>query len=149
MKKSATVATILFLGFAIGALIVSVKLPLGTLNAPAAGFFPAVLAALLAMTSLLGFLNALRSGHESADQAEPLRWKKIVFTVSSLLVFAFVFESFGYLVATFLFITFLLRIVEQRTWGLAVGVAFAASFFSYLIFGLLLGTPLPAGWLPI
>jgi putative tricarboxylic transport membrane protein len=149
MKKSATASSALFFGFAIGALIVSMKLPLGTLNAPAAGFFPAVLAALLALTSLLSFINALRSGHERADPAEPLRWKKIVFTVSSLLVYAFVFESFGYLVATFLFIIFLLRIVEQKTWGLAVAVAFVAAFFSYLIFGLLLGTPLPAGLLPI
>ena len=149
MKKNATVASILFLGFAIGALLVSMKLPFGTLNAPAAGFFPAVLAALLAMTSLLGFINVLRSSHESADEAEPLRWKKILFTVSSLLVFALVLETFGYLVATFLFIIFLLRIVEQKTWGLAVAVAFAASLFSYLIFGLLLGTPLPAGLLPI
>jgi putative tricarboxylic transport membrane protein len=149
MKKSATVTSLLFLGLAIGAFIASMKLPFGTVSAPAAAFFPAVLAALLAMTSLLALVSALRSSDETAVEAERLRWKKIVLTVGSLLVFALLFEILGYLAATFLFIVFLLRAVEQKSWGLAVAVAFSASFFSYLIFSFLLGAPLPAGLLPI
>ena len=149
MKKSAIATSILFLILALGAFIESIKLPFGRVSAPAAGFFPAVLAVLLALTSLVAFVEALRGSHENAAQAEPLRWKKILLTLGSLLVFGFVFERLGYLLATFLIIIFLLRAVERQSWGLALSVALSASLVSYIVFGLLLGTPLPAGLLQL
>ena len=149
MKKSAIVTSILFLILAFGAFIESMKLPFGRVSAPAAGFFPAVLAVLLALTSLFTIVEALGGSHEGVAQGEPLTWKKIVLTLGSLLVFGFVFERLGYLLATFLFIIFLLRAVERQSWGLALSVALLASLVSYLVFGLLLGTPLPAGLLQL
>ena len=147
MKKSATVASIVFLVVGLGAFIESTKLPFGSVSAPAAGFFPAVLAVLLALASLCFFVETLRGSHEGAVQREPLTWKKIVLTLGSLLVFGVVFERLGYLLATFLFIIFLLRAVERRSWGLAISVALSASIASYVVFGLLLGTLLPVGFL--
>jgi putative tricarboxylic transport membrane protein len=140
---------VLFLGLAVGAFIESMRLPFGTVSTPAAGFFPAVLAVLLAITSLFACVAALRSGSKSVGRAERLTWKKLLLTVGSLLVFAVVFEHLGYLAATFLFIIFLLRTVEQKSWALAIAVGLSASVGSYLIFGLLLGAPLPAGFLRI
>lgn len=149
MKKSATVTSILFFFLALGAFIESRKLPFGSVSAPAAGFFPAVLAVLLMLAALLAFVESLREHDTGLIRTEPLAWKKIVLTLGTLLIFGFVFERLGYLLATFLFITFLLRGVERQSWGLAMAVAFSASFLSYVIFGLLLGTPLPAGFLQI
>jgi hypothetical protein len=149
MKKSAALASILLLALALGALIESMKLPFGSVSAPAAGFFPLVLSALLALTSLLGFVGALRGSGASSVEEQSLSWKKILLTLAALLVFALAFERAGYLVATFLFIIFLLRLVERKDWGLALAVGFSAAVISYVIFGLLLGTPLPAGFLQI
>jgi putative tricarboxylic transport membrane protein len=143
------ITSVVFLGLAVGAFIESMRLPFGSVSAPAAGFFPAVLAVLLAITSLFACVDALRSGDKSVAQAERLTWKKLLLTVGSLLVFAFVFERLGYLVATFLFIIFLMRTVEQKSWALTIAVGLSASVGSYLIFGLLLGAPLPAGFLQI
>lgn len=143
------ITSVLFLGLAVGAFIESMRLPFGSVSAPAAGFFPAVLAVLLAITSLLACVDALRSGNKSVTQAERLTWKKLLLTVGSLFVFAFVFERLGYLVATFVFIIFLMRAVEQKSWPLAIALGLSASVGSYLIFGLLLGAPLPAGFLQI
>jgi putative tricarboxylic transport membrane protein len=149
MKKDAIVTSILFLMLALGAFIESMQLPFGRISAPAAGFFPAVLAVLLALTSLLAFLQALRGSNDGAAQSEPLKWKKILLTLGLLLVFGLVFERLGYLLSTFLFIIFLLRAVERQSWRLALSVALSASVVSYIIFGLLLGTPLPAGFLQL
>ena len=149
MKKDAIVTSILFLMLALGAFVESMKLPFGRVSAPAAGFFPAVLAVLLALASLFAFVEALRGSHEDAVHGESLTWRKIVLTLGSLLVFGFVFERLGYLLATFLFIIFLLRVVERQSWGLAISVALSASLVSYVVFGLLLGTPLPAGFLQL
>jgi len=149
MKKEAIVTSILFLLLALGAFIESMKLPFGRISAPAAGFFPTILAVLLALTSLFIFVDALRGSHDGVPHGEPLKWKKILLTLGSLLVFGLVFERLGYLLATFLFILFLLRAVERQSWGLALSVALSASLVSYIIFGLLLGTPLPAGLLQL
>jgi putative tricarboxylic transport membrane protein len=149
MKKSANLASISLLALAFGAFIESMKLPFGTVSAPAAGFFPLVLSALLALTSLFGFVGALRESEASLVAEQSLVWKKILLTLGSLLVFALAFEGVGYLVATLLFIIFLLRLVERKSWGLSLGVGVSAAIISYVIFGLILGTPLPAGFLPI
>ena len=80
---------------------------------------------------------------------DPIERHRLVLTLGSLLICGVVFERLGYLLATFLFIIFLLRAVERRSWGLALSVALSASLMSYLVFGLLLGTPLPAGFLQL
>jgi putative tricarboxylic transport membrane protein len=147
MQKDDLVTSILFLMFTLGAFIESMKLPFGRVSAPAAGFFPAVLAVLLALTSLFIFVEALRGSHDHVAQGKPLKWKKILLTLGSLLVFGFVFERLGYLLATFFFIIFLLRAVERQSWRLTLSVALSASLVSYIVFGLLLGTPLPTRFL--
>src|SRR5262245_40657293 len=149
MKKETIVTSILFLLLALGAFIESMKLPFGRISAPAAGFFPAVLAVLLAVNSLFILVGVLRRGHDGAAQGESLKWKKILLALGSLLVFGLVFERLGYLLTTFLFIIYLLRIVERQSWRLALSVALSASLVSYIVFGLLLGTPLPAGLLQL
>jgi hypothetical protein len=149
MKKSGTITTLLFLALALGALFEAMKLPFGRVSTPADGFFPAVLAALLAVTSLLAFVDARRAGEAGGVRQERLTWEKILLTVGSLLAFAFLFATLGYLVTTFLFVTFLLRTVERKSWGLALAIGLSASFVSYVVFGLLLGTPLPSGFLQI
>jgi putative tricarboxylic transport membrane protein len=116
---------------------------------PRAGFFPTILAALLGVVSLIGLIAAFRDGGEQASRESRLVWNKISLTVTALLVFAVIFERVGYVVTTFLFVAFLLRIVERRSRTLAAAVAFSASLISYVIFGLLLGAPLPAGILPV
>ena len=80
-----------------------------------------------------------------ASRGESPIWKRIVLAVAALVVFGLLFESLGYVISTFLFIAFLLRAVEQQKWGLAVVVAFFTALATYLVFGLLLQTPLPGG----
>ena len=147
--KRAAVAWLFFVLIALVAFYEALKLPFGRTNAPGAGFFPAVLAALLAVVSLIGLIAAFRDAGEQQISESRLVWKKIILTVTALLAFAFIFEYVGYLVTTFLFVAFLLRIVERKSWTQAGAVALSASLVSYIIFGLLLGAPLPAGLLPI
>ena len=147
--KRAAVAWLFFFLIALGSLYEALKLPFGRTNAPGAGFFPAVLAALLAVVSLIGLIAAFRDASEQKISESRLVWKKIILTVTALLAFAFIFEYVGYLVTTFLFVAFLLRIVERKSWAQAGAVALCASLVSYIIFGLLLGAPLPAGLLLI
>ncbi|MBI2361487.1 MAG: tripartite tricarboxylate transporter TctB family protein [Deltaproteobacteria bacterium] len=149
MKKSSTVTTIVFLAFALGAVIEASKLPFGRMSAPQPGFFPIVLSALLAIISVLVLVEVVKGREEASVAREQMSWKRIGLALGALFAYAFLFEVLGYLVTTFLFVTFLLRVVDRKGWGMAIAVAFSASFVSYVLFGLLLHTPLPAGLLPI
>ena len=73
----------------------------------------------------------------------------MLLTLAALLAFAAIFEFAGYVVTTFLFVMFLLRAVERKSWTQAGAVALSASLVSYILFGLLLGAPLPAGILRV
>jgi hypothetical protein len=148
MKRSAFI-WLIFAGFALAAFSQAGKLPFGRTSAPGAGFFPSVLAVVLAMIALIGFVSRLRSNGASETLAGPLLWGKILLTVMVLLAFGAVFEFAGYLVTTFLFVMFLLRAVERKSWIQAGMVAVSASLVSYILFGLLLGAPLPKGFLRV
>ena len=69
--------------------------------------------------------------------------------VGALVAFGFLFESLGYLISVFLLIGFLLRVIEPMRWWLMITIALLSSVLSYLLFGVLLSTPLPAGLLPL
>lgn len=147
MKKSSTITTVLFLVFALGAFIEARKLPFGRVSTPQPGFFPLILSALLAITSVLVLVEVVKGREEGVAAREQVSWKRIGLALGALFAFAFLFEASGYLVTTFLFVMFLMRAVDRERWGLAIAVAFSASFFSYVLFGLLLKTPLPTSFL--
>lgn len=149
MRKSVTITAVLFLALALGAFIEARKLPFGRVSAPQPGFFPLILSVMLAIISLLVLVEVVKGREEGVVPREQLRWNKIGLALGALFAFAFLFESLGYLVTTFLFVTFLLRAVDREKWGVAIVVAFSASFVSYVLFGWLLQTPLPAGFLGI
>jgi putative tricarboxylic transport membrane protein len=147
MRRTGVISAVTLLGLALGVLREASKLPFGRLNAPQAGFFPLILALLLAVFSLVLVTQTIGGSKEQsgASREESASWKKIVLAIAALAVFGIIFESLGYVVSTFLFIAFLLRAVAQQRWSSVVVVAFLTSLTTYLVFGLLLNTPLPGG----
>jgi putative tricarboxylic transport membrane protein len=149
MRRVGVISAVTLLGLALVALLEASKLPFGRLSSPQAGFFPLILATFLAIFSLLLMAQAISEPKEPsrASRRGSAIWKRIVLAVGALFVFGVLFESLGYVMSTFLFIAFLLRAVEQQKWSLVVVVAFFTSLATYLVFGLLLNTPLPGGFL--
>jgi putative tricarboxylic transport membrane protein len=146
MRRANLISAVTLLGLALATLLEVSKLPFGRLNAPQAGFFPLILALLLAVCSLVLLAQSIGGPKEkSAASQGAAIWKKIVLALAALAVFGVLFESLGYIISTFLFIAFLLRAVERQKWSLVVVVAFLTSLTTYLVFGLLLNTPLPGG----
>ncbi|HEV8719817.1 MAG TPA: tripartite tricarboxylate transporter TctB family protein [Candidatus Binatia bacterium] len=147
MQKTGVISAATLFGLALAALLEASKLQFGRLNSPQAGFFPLILAIFLAIFSLVLMAQAISEPKEEsgASRGGSAIWKRIVLAVGALVVFGVLFESLGYITTTFLFIAFLLRAVEQQKWSLVVVVAFFTSLATYLVFGLLLNTPLPGG----
>jgi putative tricarboxylic transport membrane protein len=147
MRTTGVISAVTLLGLALTALLEASKLPFGRLGSPQAGFFPLILAVLLAIFSLILMVQAIAGRKEKswASHGPAAIWKKVVLAIGALVVFGLLFESLGYILSTFLFIAFLLRAVERQKWSLVVVVACLTSLTTYLVFGLLLNTPLPGG----
>jgi len=147
MDKKRLITSLVLIAITGLVLVEASRLPFGTLKTPQAGFWPLILGVILALLSLIHLGETLkrRSGKNSSFWAEPRAWKTIFLVVVSLVVFGFCFERLGFLISFFLLMGFLLRVVEPLKWRWVFVIALLSSVLSYLIFGTLLGTPLPAG----
>ena len=136
------------LAFAVFVAIESCRLGLGEWNNPGAGHFSLGAAILLGVVSLSVFVKGLRkrSGKkEVASDAEPLKSKNVVFVLGGMIVYALLFDKAGFLLSTFLMITFFLKAVFPQRWLVTVSTAFCCAVGSYLLFNVLLGAELPKG----
>lgn len=147
MRKRNLISSIVLIALAIAILVNAGQLPFGNLWAPAAGFFPVILGALLAILSLILLVQAMKGKKEEASLFDMTsgRWEKIGLSVGGLLAFTVFVEHLGYIISSFLLVAFLMRAVEPQKWSLVIVVAFFSSLVAYLVFGSWLDTPLPKG----
>ncbi|MFH1083921.1 MAG: tripartite tricarboxylate transporter TctB family protein [Pseudomonadota bacterium] len=121
------------------------KLGLGTFHRPGPGFLSFCAAIVLGTLSLS--LVSLGSFRNREDEAAWKSWGRISLVVLAIFGFTLLLEKLGFLPSAFLFIFFLLKVVERRRWGFAVGVALLIAVASYAVFDVLLKAQLPEGLL--
>ncbi|HEX9265290.1 MAG TPA: tripartite tricarboxylate transporter TctB family protein [Candidatus Binatia bacterium] len=151
MKRSDIAASVILIGLAVFVLFESRNLPFGSMRVPQTGFFPATLAILLLIFSVIllaqCFLNI--ETVRAADRIAEEGWVRIGATLATMAGFAFALERLGFLLSTFVLMILLLRAIESQSWPKVVAIALATAVVAYAIFGWLLGIPLPVGALGI
>jgi putative tricarboxylic transport membrane protein len=147
MDKRIFYTAVTLLLFTFVGLMEASKLPFGSLRSPKAGFFSLILTVLLGILSLMLLGQALkkRAKGEGNVKAPSISWKKLCLVTGALLAYGLSFEYLGYILSSFLFISFLLCAIEPQKWWLVIVVAFLVSLGSYLVFGVLLKATLPQG----
>jgi putative tricarboxylic transport membrane protein len=90
-------------------------------------------------------VESLRSSEEIVQETGQMNWVKIALVLLSLVSYAFFLERLGFVVTTFVLLTFLLGWIEGTNWGRSLGVASAAALGSFAIFELWLKIRLPKG----
>jgi putative tricarboxylic transport membrane protein len=133
------------LGFVAG----GVKMGLGPLNVPGAGFFPAVIGGILSTLSL-ALLIATALGKTVATEKqrfwkEKNSWVKIFLVLLSLILFMVLLEFLGFITTTIIFVLFLLKFVGKKGWRISIVMAVLVSLGSYALFKMALGVALPGG----
>jgi len=126
-----------------GAAVAASKLPFGGLRNPGPGFFPWWLGLVLLLLGVVLLVQAIRE-RAGAGAAAERPWK-VLLLLAVLAVYVLVLDAAGYLIATFLVVVFMLRVLEPQRWSVALGVAALAAAGSYVLFAVWLGVPLPAG----
>ena len=110
------------------------------------GFFPLWLALALSVVALALLLRpAAAAPRPVAGPPERLRPGKAVLAVLATAVYAAALEPLGFVLTTFLFLVFLLTVVEPRRRTAALAIAAATAGACHLVFKAWLDVQLPAG----
>ena len=146
-KTKITAANIALFWIALGVLLCyeATRLGVGTASEPGSGFIFFWSGLILVVLSLLAFAESLRDGEEAIREIGAMNWRKIVLVLLALLSYAFFLEKLGFVLTTFVLLSFLLAMIEGNHWSKSLGVASAAAGGSYAIFELWLKIRLPHG----
>jgi putative tricarboxylic transport membrane protein len=117
---------------------------------PGPGLFPLVLAAGFTLVCLILLIAAIRApadvvSAESGGIGEGGIGWKVLATLGVMLVYAFVLEPLGFVVATCGLLCFFFRALEGMRWTVAVAASALTSVVTYVIFKVWLYVRLPPG----
>ncbi len=146
-KTSIAAASVALFWFALGTLLCygATRLGVGTVSEPGSGFIFFWSGLILVVLSLITFAESLRNGEEASRGIGAMSWGKIAFVLLALLSYAFFLEKLGFVLTTFVLMSFLLAMIEGKHWSKSLGVAIAAAAGSYAMFEFWLKIRLPHG----
>jgi len=124
-------------------------LPYGKVRDPGPGFLPWWLGVILGMMSLALLLKSTWQKKEAKSLGDlwrsKIRWARIFLALLALFLFASLLDTAGFLIISFLFLSFLLRFIEPQPWKSVIGWAIAGSASFYLVFEVWLALRFPKG----
>ncbi len=131
--------------------IASVRMGVGTLRNPGMGFMTFGSSALLGILSVILFLRTFSSKKKEEIKAGSVfagrLWKRVLWVFIALLVYSEVMPWLGYLISTFLLMSFLYWIVRGQRWGWVLVSSLITTIVTYYVFSILLNCQFPAGLL--
>jgi putative tricarboxylic transport membrane protein len=147
MKKADLITGIVLLilsGLVIGE---ALRMPPSASFGPGAGFLPFWVGVILAVLAVLLLASVWTRQVTKKDTISPFPGKKALLAVTGVLgglaAYIFLIEVLGFLVDTFLYVAFLLGVVERERWRMTVFVALFTTVGLYVIFQVLLTIGLP------
>jgi hypothetical protein len=147
MKVYDRTSSLFWLLVSISVFIESLRLGIGTLHNPGMGFLTFGASGILGILSLVLFLQS--SLRKEKMKAQPLfegkLWKRIVFVLALLIVYSRVMPVLGYLISTFLLMTFLFWILERKRMVLVFVSSILTTLITYFVFSKWLNCQFPDG----
>lgn len=136
-----------WLFFSIVLCIESYRLGLGSYHNPGPGFLPFWTGFVFAVFSLLLLILTYRTGKELNGESvfEKIKWSSVILVFSSMLIYALVLETLGFLISTLLFMAVLLAIIARKKWYIVGIIAVTTALATYAVFQLWLKSQLPKG----
>ena len=153
MFKKDLLGAIGFLAFGFFMVFQSTRLPVWK-HGPDTGFFPFVIAiGIVGVSVTIAIRSLLLTSRTQASEEGVKREKNQinVYKISSYAALTLLYGIFigklGFLLASGIFLVLILRYVEKQSWTLTLLGALPSVVAGYLLFGVLLGVPLPRGWI--
>ncbi len=124
-------------------------LEVGTLHDPGSGFIFFWVGLIMVGLSLSILIRAIREKAKAGEMKSlwaGVQWKKTIYVLISLFLYAYAFIPLGFLLSTALLLIFLFKAVEPQRWSVAIAGAVLSAFAAYAVFHLWLGSQLPKGF---
>ena len=136
------------IGLALGGFVIwsGLKLKLGTINDPGAGFvlfYTGILMCLFAASITIAALT--EGGPTLGSRWANTRWTKPLLVIVCLIAFAFALNPLGFLLSSIPLMLLLLRVVDPVRWPLAIPIALLVPLGMWWVLKRLLLIQLPSG----
>jgi putative tricarboxylic transport membrane protein len=139
-------AALFWLGVSLFVVWAGWDLGTGMVAAPGSGFLPFWAGLLMCGFSAAVLWSALNvAGPSIASLWAGVRWGNVIFMIASLVVYAALFETLGFLLATIPLLLVLLRGVDPVPWRTAVPLAVLSTLAVWWVLKRLLLIQLPSG----
>ena len=138
---------IILVGFYVAA--GAVRLGVGSVNKPGAGFIFLWLAVILVGLAVIDLVTSIIGNKRKSAGRKPLwkgfRWGKVILVLAGVSVYTIVLDILGFIFSTFFVLLFLFKAVEPVEWKDAVIGSVLTIAVVYAVFGIWLKVPFPAG----
>lgn len=140
------------IGLGLGGFVIwqGLKLKLGTINDPGAGyvlFYTGILMCVFAGSIIVSAVTD--GGPTLASRWENAHWGKPLLVIACLIAFSFALEPLGFLLSSIPLMLLLLRLIDPVRWTLAIPVAVLVPLGMWWVLKRLLLIQLPSGLLGI
>lgn len=135
-------------GFALGVFVVwsGVKFNIGTINDPGSGFVLFYTGILMCLFTASIAIGAVRDGGPAFGALwTGVLWTKPLIVILALVVFAVLFDTLGFLLASIPLLLFLLRTIDPVRWTVAIPLAVLTPLGCWWVLKRLLLIQLPSG----
>lgn len=129
------------------AFVQSLRLGIGTPQNPGMGFIAFAASGLLGLLSIFLFIQASLSKEkaEVGPAFSGMSKKKVLCILIALVLYAKLMPIVGYLISTFLLMSFLFWIVRGRKWWSVVASSLLTAVITHYVFSVWLNCQFPAG----
>jgi Tripartite tricarboxylate transporter TctB family len=140
-------SSLFWLLFSIFVFIESNRLGIGTPQNPETGFISFGASGLLAILSIILFLQSSlkKEGAKIKSPFQETLWKRVFLVLIALLLYTKLMPFGGYLISTFLLMTFLFFIVERQKMRWVLGLSSLSTLVTYYVFSKWLNCQFPPG----
>jgi hypothetical protein len=149
MKALDLASSFFWLAFSIIVFVASLRVGIGKLHNPGMGFMALGASGILGILSLALFLQALLRKEDGGH--EPLfagrAWKRVIFVLIVLFLYAWLMPTLGYLISTFIGMSLLFGVLEEKRRGIVLLCALLSTLITHLIFSKWLNCQFPVGFL--
>jgi putative tricarboxylic transport membrane protein len=147
MKRVDLVISLIWIILGINICMGSIKLTLRDFHNPGPGLVPFLTGVFLALFGLILMFSSILEEPEDEEKLVWVKetWKRVLLTLLALCGYGLLLELLGFLITTFLFFFFLVKLAEPKKWMTPIVFSGVTAILCYLVFSVGLKSQLPRG----
>lgn len=149
MKKYFVLGDAFFIVLSGAICLMSINLDLGSFGTPGTGLIPFIWALIMGLLALADLLTGIMGSWKrlyGENVGSQINWGKVVLTIICMFVYAFLFETIGFLLLTFFFLAIFFQMLDPKPWWKTVLVSGLTTMIFYTVFKKGLDVQLPSGF---